>query len=200
MKDVLNLIISGVGGQGNVFASRLIVNVAMGEGYEVSDAEIYGASQRGGSVTSHVRLSDEGEYGPLIPEGGADVIVGFEPVETVKSISKFGSPDVNIILNPKPSSLTAITGRVMDYPDVDEIVEFCEEYSSELKVIEATEIAEELGASVVHNIVLVGCLIGSGWTPLSPESFEAAIEETFSGENVELNLKALEKGIEAAEE
>ncbi len=197
MNDTLNLIITGVGGQGNVFASRLIVNVAMGEGYEASDAEIYGASQRGGSVTSHIRISDEGEYGPLIPEGSADVIVGFEPVETVKSINKFGNPDVNIILNPRPSSITAFSGRVMDYPDIDEIIDFCEEYSSELRVVEATEIAEELGTPVVHNMVLVGCLIGSDWTPLSTESFEMAIKDTFSGDNIDLNLNALEKGIES---
>ncbi len=197
MKDLTNIIITGVGGQGNVFASRLIANVAMGEGYEASDAEIYGASQRGGSVTSHVRLSDKGEYGPLIPEGSADVIVGFEPVETVKSLRKFGSPNVNLILNPRPSSITAFSGRVMEYPDVGEIVDFCGEYSSELKLVEATEIAEELGSPVVHNMVLVGSLVGAGWIPLSPDSFEAAVEETFSGESIELNLKAFKKGVEA---
>ncbi len=200
MNEILNLIISGVGGQGNLLASRLIVNVAKLRDFEATEAEIYGASQRGGSVTSHIRVSEEGNHGPLVSEGAADVIIGFEPIETVKSIKKFGNPDVKIILNPHPSFLTDLSGRVMDYPDVDEIINFCEDYSEELRVVQATEIAEELGAPVVHNMIMVGCLTGSGWTPFSRDTFELAISETFSEGNAEINLKALEKGIEAVGE
>lgn len=199
MNDILNLIISGVGGQGNILASRLIVNVATLEDYEATDAEIYGASQRGGSVTSHIRISEKGEHGPLISEGSADIILGFEPIETVKSIKKFGNPDVKIILNPHRSSVTGFSGRLMDYPDVNKIINFCESHSSEFKSVEATQIAEELGAPVVHNMVMVGCLAGSGWIPISRETFELAISETFSEENIELNQDALEKGIETIE-
>lgn len=197
MEDVLNLIVTGVGGQGNVLASRLIVNAIMAEDLKATNSEVYGPSQRGGSVASHIRISKTRDYGPLIPEGSADIILGFEPVEVLKTLRKFGNPKVKIILDPHPSSITSIGGRVMDYPEVDEIIKFCNSHSEEAKVVEATELAEELGAPVVHNMVMVGCLVGSGWIPISKKTFEHAISETFSEEKVEINLKALEKGIEA---
>lgn len=196
MNQVKNILLTGVGGQGNVLAARLIINVAMAEGYEATNAEIYGSSQRGGSVTSHIRIFEQGEYGPLVPEGSADIIVGLEPVEVMKCLKKFGNPSVKVILDPSPSAITNLMGRVMDYPDIDEIIDACEKLSQELRVVEATELAEELGAPVVHNMILVGCLTGSGWIPLSSDSFKTAIRTTFSGETADVNLKALEKGIE----
>lgn len=197
MKGVLNLLITGVGGQGNILASRLITNVVMIEGYKVLNAEIYGAAQRGGSVTNHIRISEEGYYGPLTPEGSADIIVGFEPVETLKVLKEFGNSDVKIILDPAPSVVTDLAGRVMDYPDVGEIVDLCEELSDKLKVVRGTELAEGLGTPVVHNIVMVGALVGAGWIPFTRKSFEEAIRKTFPEDKRDINLKALEKGVEA---
>ena len=84
IKDPLNIVICGVGGQGNILASELLGSALVDKGYFVSVGETYGASQRGGSVMSHVRVSLTTEYGVLIPRGQADIIVGFEPIETLR--------------------------------------------------------------------------------------------------------------------
>jgi len=101
-KDPLNLIITGVGGQGNVTISLVIGNALVSEGYLVTIGETYGASQRGGPVMSHVRISKETQYSPFIPEGRADIILGMEPVETLRMLRQFGNPDVLTIINPRP--------------------------------------------------------------------------------------------------
>ncbi|MFH1757501.1 MAG: 2-oxoacid:acceptor oxidoreductase family protein, partial [Pseudomonadota bacterium] len=82
-KDSYNLIITGVGGQGNVLSSQLIGQAFVHKGYFTTIGETYGASQRGGSVMSHIRISSKKQLSPLIPKGKADVIVALEPVEAL---------------------------------------------------------------------------------------------------------------------
>ena len=82
-KENYNLIITGVGGQGNVLSSQLIGQALVGKGYFVTIGETYGASQRGGSVMSHIRISSQKQLSPLIPRGKADIVVGLEPVEAL---------------------------------------------------------------------------------------------------------------------
>ena len=77
----LNIIISGVGGQGNVLASQVLGGVASDNGFNVTIGETFGLSQRGGPVMSHVRLSKKKHYGPLIPPNMGHIIIGLEPLE-----------------------------------------------------------------------------------------------------------------------
>jgi indolepyruvate ferredoxin oxidoreductase beta subunit len=90
-KDPLNLIITGVGGQGNVMISLIIANAFVRDGYFVTVGETYGASQRGGPVMSHMRISRETQYSPFIPDGCADIILGMEPVETLRMLGRYGN-------------------------------------------------------------------------------------------------------------
>ena len=95
-KEPLNIIITGVGGQGNVLLSQLVGRVLVRAGFHVTIGETYGASQRGGAVMSHLRVSRKMQYGPLIGEGHADVIVGLEPLETLRVIAQYGNPGVAV--------------------------------------------------------------------------------------------------------
>ncbi|MDY6965367.1 MAG: indolepyruvate oxidoreductase subunit beta [Halobacteriota archaeon] len=195
-KDPLNLIICGVGGQGNVLASQIIASAGINEGLFVTIGETYGASQRGGSVMSHVRFSEVMQYGPLIPVGQADVILGFEPTETLRVIADYGNPDIDVIVNPRPYyPIDVLSGRV-EYPEISEILDTIKELSASLKVVEATELAKAAGDTVVQNVAMVGCLAGSGLLPISVKSYEETIKEMFSEKKQELNLKAFEKGVE----
>jgi indolepyruvate ferredoxin oxidoreductase beta subunit len=94
--------VAGVGGQGNVLASRIIGDAAIHEGYHVVIGETFGAGQRGGSVLSHIRLSKENKYGPLIPDQCADVIIGLEPFEALKCASDFLKTNGAIVTNEYP--------------------------------------------------------------------------------------------------
>ncbi|MCP4683562.1 MAG: indolepyruvate ferredoxin oxidoreductase, partial [Desulfobacterales bacterium] len=121
-KDPLNLIIAGVGGQGNVLASHIIAYAGIQDGFFVTVGETYGASQRGGSVMSHVRLSSITQRGPLVPEGQADVIMGLEPAETLRVIADFGNPNTRVIMNPRPVYPIWVLSGLAEYPSVEDII------------------------------------------------------------------------------
>ena len=102
LKDPYNIVVTGVGGQGNVVASQLIGAMLVEKGYKVTIGETYGASQRGGSVMSHVRISKKQQYGPLIPPRRGDLVIALEPSEAARVLSKFGNPDIVCIVNTRP--------------------------------------------------------------------------------------------------
>ncbi len=194
-KDLLNLIIAGVGGQGNVLASQIVANAAINDGYQVTMGETYGATQRGGAVMSHIRISPKTQYGPVIPEGKADIIVGLEPVETLRVIGDFGNPETKVIVNPRPNYPIGVLSGEASYPPVEEVLKAISGLVASLQVIEATRLAEELGEMMAANIVIVGALAGSGLIPVKVKAFETVIPQIISGKNLELNLKAFKSGL-----
>jgi indolepyruvate ferredoxin oxidoreductase beta subunit len=196
-KDPLNLIITGVGGQGNVMISLIIGNALVREGYFVTVGETYGASQRGGPVMSHLRISKETQYSPFIPDGCADVILGMEPVETLRMLGRYGNPNVLTILNPRPIYSIDVTGGQAEYPDLDKLVQTVKELSAKTLVINATEEAQKMGSPMFANAILIGAVVGSSVLPLDKKSVEPVLRETFPKE-IEANLAAFNKGIELA--
>jgi indolepyruvate ferredoxin oxidoreductase beta subunit len=197
-KDPLNVIVTGVGGQGNVLISQLIGKALVREGHHVTIGETYGASQRGGAVMSHLRISRQEQYGPLIPEGQADVILGLEPVETMRVLAQYGHPGVIVIANSRPVYTMAVTTGMAEYPGTPKIARTLEELSSTAWLIGATDIALELGASILTNIVMLGALVGSGALPLPTEAFEAELRDSLPSDRLELNLQAARRGLEEA--
>lgn len=201
-KDPINLIITGVGGQGNILASQLTATAAIGEGFYSSIGETYGASQRGGSVMSHVRFSKEFQYGPLIPSGEADLILAFEPLEALRVLVDYGNDATEVILNPRPNYPISVLTGAQQYPPVEELLEKIKGLARKARVVKATELAKELGALVAQNVVMVGALAASGLLPVPVESFEKTIAEVFedSDEKREFNLKAFKLGVRGYEE
>ena len=197
-KDPLNIIVTGVGGQGNVLISQLLGKTLVKEGYHVTIGETYGASQRGGAVMSHVRISKNEQYGPFIPEGEADVILGLEPVEAMRVLAQYGNPDVTVIANSRPVYTMAVTTGMVEYPTKEEIEGMLKELSGRAWLVDATDIALELGAPILTNIVIAGALVGSEALPMSPEVFEGALRDSLPSDKLELNLKAARRGLEEA--
>lgn len=193
----INLIITGVGGQGNILASQVIANVAADEGYYVIVGETYGLSQRGGSVMSHVRLSRGLECGPLIPSGMADVIIGFEPLETLRVAVQYSNKGTSVILNARPNYPIGVLAGDFRYPALDEILDNLRKMVDSVRVVETTELASKVGSPLVQNMVMVGCLAGSGLLPFELKSFEKALKATFSGDKLKLNKKAFDLGVRA---
>lgn len=196
-KDPLNLIITGVGGQGNVMISLIIGNALVREGYFVTVGETYGASQRGGPVMSHLRISKETQYSPFIPDGCADVILGMEPVETLRMLGRYGNPNVLTIINPRPIYSIDVTGGQAEYPDLDKLVQTVKELSAKTLVVNATEEAQKMGSPMFANAILIGAVVGSSVLPLDKKSVEPVLRETFPKE-IDANLTAFNKGIELA--
>jgi indolepyruvate ferredoxin oxidoreductase beta subunit len=193
--DPLNVIVTGVGGQGNVLITQLMGSALVRTGYHVTIGETYGASQRGGAVMSHLRISREAQYGPLIPHGQANVILGLEPVETLRVLGQYGNPDVTVITNSRPVYPLAVAIGAAHYPSVEEIVKALEELSSKAWLINATNIALDLGTSILANIVMAGALVGADVLPLTPEEFEQELQESLPADRLDSNLKAFRRGI-----
>ncbi|MEE8471322.1 MAG: indolepyruvate oxidoreductase subunit beta [Dehalococcoidia bacterium] len=193
-KDPLNLIITGVGGQGNVLASHIVASAGIREGLYVTVGETYGASQRGGPVMSHVRFSSAAQCSPLISEGQADIVVGLEPVEALRVIADFGNPKTKVIVNPRPIYPVWVLAGHATYPPVEEVLRRLEELVDSVRVIRVSEDGE---APLAVNVLMVGALAASGTLPMAIESFEEAIKEILSPKEVDRNLQALRKGAAA---
>ncbi len=194
-KDPLNVIVTGVGGQGNVLISQLMGRALVRAGYHVTIGETYGASQRGGAVMSHLRISRQAQYGPLIPHGQGDVILGLEPLETLRVLAQYGNPAVSVIANSRPVYPLAVATGTAHYPSPEEIARALEELSSRAWLINATDIALDMGASILANIVMVGALVGAGVLPLAAKELELELQESLPGDRLDLNLKAFRKGL-----
>jgi len=194
-KDPLNLIITGVGGQGNVIISLIIGNAFVKEGYFVTVGETYGASQRGGPVMSQLRISTESQYSPFIPDGCADIILGMEPVETLRMLGRYGNSSVITMVNPRPIYSIDVTAGQAEYPELHSLLNTIKELSAKTWVINATAEAQKMGSPVFANAILIGALIGSGILPIDKTSVEAVLPETFL-RGIVTNLAAFNKGFE----
>lgn len=195
-KDPLNLIITGVGGQGNVLASQLIGRALVRDNFSVTIGETYGASQRGGAVMSHLRISRESQYSPLIPEGQADIIVALEPVEALRVIGQYGNASVSAVVNSRPIYPTAVTAGDAEYPSMERIQETIRELARSCWFVDATEIALSMGNPMFTNVIMVGALGGTNLLPIGRKTFEDAIQESFPGVHLSDNLEAFSKGFE----
>ena len=194
--EPLNLIITGVGGQGNVLLAQLVGKALVKSEYYVTIGETYGPAQRGGAVMSHLRISQVMEYSPLIPDGEADIILGLEPVETLRVLGQYGNPKVAVITNTRPVYPIAVTAGEAQYPSLEKIEELVHDLSSESWFISATDMAFSMGTPILANIIMAGALLGTGLVPLKQEEFLPVLMDNFPEEKRELNLQAFVKGFD----
>jgi len=192
-----NIVVCGVGGQGNILISRLIGRILTDQGYTVSIGETFGAAQRGGSVFSCLRVSKERLYGPIIPDGQANVIISLEPMEALRQLKTLGNPDVMVLTNTKTVNPVQVTIGEETYPDFDQLKSAITGLSKQAWFIPATDIAMEIGAPIIANIVMLGALVGSGAMEISLDEAESEVRATIPESKHNTNLKALTKGYEA---
>lgn len=194
----LNVIIAGVGGQGNVVASELLASALSGHGYRVSVGETFGASQRGGSVTSHVRAARDTAPGPLVPKGMVDVVVAFEPIEALRILADYGRETTRVLVNPRPVYPLAVQVGESSYPDTAELFAALRRLAAEVLVVESTELARQAGDMRAQNIALLGALVGTGWVPVEAATIEALLADRFVDEVLRVNHAAFRLGLGAA--
>lgn len=186
-----NILICGVGGQGTVLASKIIAASAMDEGSAVHSAETIGMAQRGGSVTSHVRIGEA--YSPLIPGGTADMILAFEPAEAVRNLSYLKNDGI-VIVNSVP--VKPVTESLMNTGyDGTEMVAYLKNKCS-CVVIDAKKICEPFGSSRYFNIAILGVAAGTGRLGISKETILAEIEKRVPQKFIETNKAAFYAGYE----
>lgn len=189
MAETKNILLAGVGGQGTITASKILSTGLIEAGYDVKMAEIHGMSQRGGSVTTQVRFGGK-VYSPIIGEAQADILISFEVMETLRWLKNLKPDGVVVLNNYKIPSVPILAGAV-EYPEG-----IIEEVKSKAKttVIDAAKIAEDLGNIRTMNVVLLGALIKA--MDLTQIDWEEVIRKTVKEKFVEVNIKALKKGME----
>ena len=197
-KQPFNMIFAGVGGQGNVIASKLTALAAVDAGLRVNVGEPFGASQRGGTVMSHVRVyQGDRTLGPLIPSGQAHLIIGFEPLDTLRILLAYGNRETTVIVNNRPVYPLNVLAGEADYPNVEEIMKTMGGMVEDLRVIQATDLAFKAGSALSTNIVMVGALAGLKCLPITAELFENCISGFFRPQHRELNITAFRLGLQA---
>ena len=186
------IVFAGVGGQGVLTASSIIGVAALKAGINVVMSEVHGMAQRGGVVVTEMNIGDA--KSPLVGNGEADIIVGFEPVEAYRVLRK-AHPGAYVIVNIEPIVPISASLGNQKYPDVSELLSNMQEVS--VYPVEATEIARKLGNIITTNIVMLGALSSIPEFPVPKESVIDAIKEKFPPKYHNLNIQAFENGADA---
>ncbi len=193
--NTTRLIMVAVGGQGNLLASSVLGEAAMLSNVAVRMSEIHGMAQRGGVVESAMLFGDGAST--VISDGEADILVGFEPSETLRALKKCNKDTVVVTnLAPLPPFTVAI-GRGV-YPDLDKLQELIRAKTAKLIALDAMELAKQAGSTLAVNMVLLGATMQTGKVPVSPENVKEAIRTKVKKAFVDINLKAFELGFAAA--
>jgi indolepyruvate ferredoxin oxidoreductase beta subunit len=193
MKE-FNIVLAGVGGQGTLLAAEVIGSAAVRAGLNVRVSEIHGMAQRGGAVVSNVRIG-ENVLASTVLDGQADVLLGFEPLETVRNL-RCASEKTLVMMNSQripPAELAANNSR---YPSVEEVLAKIHVFTSKVVVVEAAELAKKAGNRLAQNSVLLGALAAVEGFPLKSESVVEALRELVPKKHVDVNVRAFELGRE----
>ena len=190
------LVIVAVGGQGNLLASSVLGEAALLNDIPLHMSEIHGMAQRGGVVESALVFGDA--TSTIISNGEADLLVGFEPAETLRALNKC-NPNTVVITNLAPLMPFTVNIGQGVYPDLKELQELIRRKTAKLIAFNAADLAKKAGNVLAVNMVLLGALIQTGILPLSKENVKEAMQRKTKQQFLESNLKAFELGYSAAE-
>lgn len=187
----IDCLLAGVGGQGTVLASKIIAETAITKQLFARSSETIGMAQRGGSVVSHVRIGKK-DCSPAIPQGMADLIIGFEPAEAVRNIAclKKGG---KMLINTNPViPVTASLGGA-SY-EVKDILAYLKNNAAEVTFVDGQRLYAAAGTAKVLNVIMLGIAIREGLLPFSREDILHTIAVNLPEKFLALNSKAIEIG------
>lgn len=186
-----DIFVAGVGGLGSLTSSRFLGEAATRAGLKVLAGEIHGMAQRGGIVESTVRIGEV--WGPIIGDGQADVLLGFEPVETLRAIAKT-SVDTLVVTNRRPIVPANVSMAGEPYPDTDEIIAQIKVHCPKVIDLDATELAKKAGNAQALGSVLLGVVAGAGALPFEAAFLEEVILEGVPEKARRVNKDAFSEG------
>jgi len=193
--ETKRLIIVAVGGQGNLLASKVLGEAALLADIPVRMSEIHGMAQRGGVVESAVVFGEADST--IISDGEANVLLGFEPSETLRALNKCNA-DTVVITNTAPLPPFTVAIGKGQYPDLEALQQLIRNKTARLIAFDARALAKQAGNVMSLNMVLLGSLIQTGIMPVSADHVKEAIRTSTKKAFVDINIKAFELGFEAA--
>jgi indolepyruvate ferredoxin oxidoreductase beta subunit len=193
--ETIRLVFIGVGGQGNLLASRLLGEASLSAGIPAIVSEIHGMAQRGGIVESAVLMGNA--LSPIVSNGEADVLVGFEPLETLRALSKCNKNSL-VITNTHPLPPFTVSIGQGSYPAVDKILDRIHVKAKRVIAVNGNALAAEAGNPLSLNMVMLGALTASDAVPIGAEEMKKTISESTKKAFLESNLKAFDLGWDSA--
>ncbi|MFW9913607.1 MAG: indolepyruvate oxidoreductase subunit beta [Candidatus Thorarchaeota archaeon] len=195
--NTINVAITGVGGQGVLTLAEILAKAALADSLNVRVGEIHGMAQRGGHVVCTVRIGD-GAKGPIVDPGTADLLVGFEPIETLREIQTIAE-DGCVLLSSHIQYPVAVSMGEAEYPDHEEIISGIKKFTGRVLEVDAMALAQKAGSSLSLNMVMLGGIIGTGITPIKKKTALEIVRSTFPKKFESINVQALDLGMEAIE-
>ncbi|MBC7120181.1 MAG: indolepyruvate oxidoreductase subunit beta [Candidatus Methanosuratus sp.] len=192
----LEIVISGVGGQGNVRGAQMLGAAAVKAGFMVRVSDVFGIAQRGGPVLSHVRIGEV--YGTMVSAHSADVVVGLEPMEALRAVSAFLKPGGTVAMSTRPIYPVEVNTGKAAYPKMEAILEAIRVATSRIITLDATEVAQSAGIPMAANVVMLGVIAGTGILPFSADYLREAVRE-YIPRSIEENMVAFESGLKIGE-
>ena len=194
INESMNFILVGVGGQGTILASDILAELGLKLGRDVKQAEVHGMSQRGGSVVSHLRWGPV-VYSPIIPRGGADILIAFEKLEAARFIHYLRPGGMALVNDAQIAPASLSTGAV--YPTDESLQAILAQSTGQVYWIHANEIAHRLGNSKTANVVLLGAL--SALLDCDLSAWLDVLKLRVPPKSMDLNRQAFEAGRAARE-
>jgi len=191
-ENTTNIIIAGVGGQGNILASKILAQCARTQNLNVIVGEVFGVSQRGGSVTSQVRIG-EGVLSPISVEHDCQIVLGLEPMEALRAATLYVKADGVVVTNVRMYPTIRVNMDKDKYPAIKEILGALENLCERIISFDATVLAEKAGGVVFTNMVLLGALSTVKRLNLSVKCYEDVISMVVP-RSLDKNLKAFHMG------
>ncbi len=193
------ILIAGTGGQGVITTARLLVDFFVSHEHQVQSSQLHGMAQRGGAVQSAV-LVDTG-ISPVIGRGGADIVLGLEPIETARALPLITARTA-VLLNPLPIAPYVLAQNAVfeegptEYPSIEKLCAEIQSVTNSLAIVDASTLAKQAGSIRAINVVLLGCLFGSGLLPYNAQSFLESTMKTVPAHLAEVNTRAFLAGAE----
>jgi len=194
MKNVYQIHLTGVGGQGIIRASTIIGEAAMKKGSKAVMSELHGMAERGGVVTAEMKIGDASSA--LVQKGDADLLLGLEPVEALRSLDKVG-PNTTAIVNSAPIIPFTVSLGISSYPSLSQVITELQAKIRSLFILDALDLARKAGDLIALNIVMLGAAAAIPGFPVGKELLLASIKETLPASTIEVNSAAFENGYQA---
>jgi len=190
-KNIYKIHLIGIGGQGTIKASTIIGEAAMGKGLNVVMSEVHGMAQRGGTVTTELKIGEA--QSPLIEEGAVDLLIAFEPAEALRALNKINKESFVIVNSSSVVPFTVSLG-ISEYPELSSVFEELKAKINNLLIIDAQKIAKEAGSIISENMVLLGAAVATPEFPVDKDLIIQSMKKNLPPRSIETNLKAFESG------
>jgi indolepyruvate ferredoxin oxidoreductase beta subunit len=191
-RDPINVVITGVGGQGVLTLAEILAKSALRDSHNVRVGEIHGMAQRGGHVTCTVRLGDS-VRGPIVDSGSSHLLVGFEPLETLREAHMIRT-DGLVVLNSHIQYPVAVSMGDAKYPERTRIRSGIQQFTNNIIELNAMDLAQNAGSPRSLNMVMLGAILGTNIVPITKESVTEVVRSSFPIKFENVNLKAIESG------